>query len=274
MNKNYKMYFDSHKGQDSFLFTTDGQAFFTENEAIAHAQKLEKAQKGAGLVVTVTREQVAAWWKAQVPKDVIAAKANLVTAEQAQKDAQEFAANLSKDATPSKRLAANGAVLRAGSEVKRAQEELDEAQAALEELFPDELDEDDDDQNRAGLVGVFGEKLLETLRDVLAASDSTGNPGNTNEAKNEGSQDGVNAEGAKDVVAETNPGPTAADEKKRLAQEALDKAKAAHAAAVAAKSELPEDATPKMKGDATRAINLAQAAVDNAQEALDALTEA
>ena len=48
--------FENHKGAASFYFTTDGQAFYTENEALNHQAAL--SQSGAkGEVTLVTREQ-------------------------------------------------------------------------------------------------------------------------------------------------------------------------------------------------------------------------
>ncbi len=50
MNKeNVQMYFDHHPDVDTFYFTGDGQAFFTENEADNHARNLAHLNKDSSV---------------------------------------------------------------------------------------------------------------------------------------------------------------------------------------------------------------------------------
>ena len=50
MNKaNVQAYFDHHPDIDTFYFTADGQAFFTQNEADNHARNLIQNNKDADI---------------------------------------------------------------------------------------------------------------------------------------------------------------------------------------------------------------------------------
>lgn len=40
MNTNEKSYFDNHPSVETFYFTSDGYAFYNENDAVNHAAKL------------------------------------------------------------------------------------------------------------------------------------------------------------------------------------------------------------------------------------------
>lgn len=55
---NAKQYFDTHKETNEFHFTSDGQAFFKENNALDHAKALKTLGRGSDEVETITREQM------------------------------------------------------------------------------------------------------------------------------------------------------------------------------------------------------------------------
>lgn len=59
MDKNIFSYFENHPGTEVFYFTTDGYAFFHENDAINHAASLHD-----NTVMTISRinmEEEKAW---------------------------------------------------------------------------------------------------------------------------------------------------------------------------------------------------------------------
>ncbi len=71
-------YFDneSHAKINEFFFTTDGQAFYTENEALNHQKALR--QKGAnGPVTKVTRAEYDAWQDEAAEPETIEVKDNV-----------------------------------------------------------------------------------------------------------------------------------------------------------------------------------------------------
>ena len=55
---NVQAYFDHHPGVDTFYFTSDGQAFFSEHEAENHARNLAHAGKDASIERADRDEQV------------------------------------------------------------------------------------------------------------------------------------------------------------------------------------------------------------------------
>jgi hypothetical protein len=50
MIKNTRSYFDNHPDVDTFYFTADGYAFFTENDAYNHTENLNDKE-----IKTITR---------------------------------------------------------------------------------------------------------------------------------------------------------------------------------------------------------------------------
>lgn len=134
MNKNIKLYFDSHTGTDVFYFTTDGQAFFTEAGANAHAPNLEKKQKGAGAIEMVTRTQVNEWWSTAALQFAADAEKAVVTAEINYEAAQKTLANLPKNVNLQQKAAANKAVNDANEQVNKATLEFEQAHADAEKV--------------------------------------------------------------------------------------------------------------------------------------------
>ena len=139
MNKNMKMYFDHHKGVDTFYFTTDGQAFSTDALARGHGKKLEFKKKGSGAVQAVTRQQVEAWWKDAAPKLLQAAQANVDACANALESAKKAADGLPSGTAPTKKIIAGRIVSEAATALKKAQSELDAAQADADGLQFDML---------------------------------------------------------------------------------------------------------------------------------------
>jgi len=137
MNKKQLYYFVNHPAVNTFYFTSDGQAFTTTPAAAPHAANLQaanKADKTAGVVTTVTRDAIMAWWATEAPKEVIAAADKLAKAQADELTAQKAVNNLTTGNTPSQKMSANLALKTATDNVAKAQAELDEANKAVAAL--------------------------------------------------------------------------------------------------------------------------------------------
>jgi hypothetical protein len=221
MNQNIKLYFDNHSGKNVFHFTTDGQAFFTKEAADAHGPNLERKKKGAGEVVSVTRDEVNEWWKTEKSKLTAELELRVQDCEKVADAASAVARELGMNASPLKIMQANKAL-------RVAQDGLEKAYAELEAI---------------------------TEGDTVVAPDGDKDDG----------RKAIEPEKTKEATPE---------EKKAAAQQALDEANAALNEATKVKAELADDATATEKGKATKAINLANAAVAEAQVALDEVSVA
>lgn len=64
LKSNIKQYFDNHSTVDQFYFTSDGQCFRKEDDALNHAKHLAFHKLGTADIDTYTRAQVDGWSKA------------------------------------------------------------------------------------------------------------------------------------------------------------------------------------------------------------------
>jgi|GEM_PF-2815989 len=139
----HKMFFDGHPSRREFHFTSDGQGFFEQHGASAHAQELEKKTKGAGEILSLTRDEVIAWWKEELPKLVAAASAKVTTAENAMEAARKNLEELPAKSPAIKRQTAQIALDKRGEEHEKAVAELAALQAELGKLTEKEAPKKD-----------------------------------------------------------------------------------------------------------------------------------
>jgi preprotein translocase subunit SecD len=133
-------YFVSHPSAEAFFFTSDDQAFADENAARSHADIIKKRKGKSDAVVTITREEAAAWSAEQTGEDggsgsdtgnseeksaeVIAAELKLGEAKAALEAAKTAQSKLPGNTGAAKRTAAEQAVNEAAAAVTAAEEAL------------------------------------------------------------------------------------------------------------------------------------------------------
>jgi len=134
MNSNIKLYFDAHTNANTLYFTADGQCFFRDADAKSHAQALAKADKNAGSVTTVTRDQVKAWWPGEARRRLGEAQSVLVKAAAAKVAAEEALAAVPAKANNVVKGKAQNAVKLATIAEDGAQRHVDSCQEDVDKV--------------------------------------------------------------------------------------------------------------------------------------------